>query len=330
VGETLSDRDAWRAIILYGLNTATYKIALGQALAGFATDAKTRVSMEDLARAFLLLYRDRLESGRPQLLLPDRRTVMERVVTLHREGVLSEDEAVAAVARDAFHDVIPRFHTLAGAEMPTRFYEATPSGLVITDAALGLFAHPAATELYGELDSRWSLLEAAFDIRQNDRKLANDLRRVYLVVGHARTDVTHLRPALNGYQDGCCFYCGEDLGEADVHVDHVIPRQLVQHDEVWNLVLAHSMCNLQKSDALPHPSYIEDLVSRNERLIASRHPLRREMIEALGSDPSTRAARSWDAYTRAQAVIHHVWPTARDRRPKDDPLYRLVVRSLAK
>jgi hypothetical protein len=35
------------------------------------------------------------------------------------------------------------------------------------------------------------------------------------------------------------------LGVEPVHLDHVIPRSYVQHDEIWNIVLAHASCNLR-------------------------------------------------------------------------------------
>lgn len=52
---------------------------------------------------------------------------------------------------------------------------------------------------------------------------------------------------INGYQNGVCFNCDESIEIDDIHVDHVVPRQFVYHDEVWNLVLAHSFCNQQKA-----------------------------------------------------------------------------------
>jgi len=91
-----------------------------------------------------------------------------------------------------------------------------------------------------------ALLEAAFLMKRENNELSNDIRNFYLQKGYARKDITETRPVLNGYQQGICFYCGEVMREDDVHVDHVIPRQLVNHDEIWNLALAHGFCNEQK------------------------------------------------------------------------------------
>lgn len=43
---------------------------------------------------------------------------MERVVAQERTGILSLDEAIASVARDAFNDVLPRFHTVSDRPLP--------------------------------------------------------------------------------------------------------------------------------------------------------------------------------------------------------------------
>lgn len=86
--------DYWRAIILYGLNTATYKIALGQALTGFVAEGAATVPMGRLAETFLDLYRERLRNGRPQLMLLGRLTVMERVVAPLEGGQLTRGEAI--------------------------------------------------------------------------------------------------------------------------------------------------------------------------------------------------------------------------------------------
>jgi len=143
---------AWRAIVLYGQNTAIYKIALGQCLAGFAAEGRDRISLPELAAAFFDRYAERLRSGQPQLLTPGRLTVMERVVALYRQATLSRDQAVERVGQEAFGDVVPRFHTVADRSVPVRFYERSPDGgLVLTDAAYSGFTCPNTTLTGGPL-----------------------------------------------------------------------------------------------------------------------------------------------------------------------------------
>ncbi len=321
---------SWRAIVLYGLNAATYKIALGRALEHLVIAGRDRVTMSELAEVFLDLYAERLSNGHhPQLSHPNRVTVMERVVALHQADRIDHDEAVARVAREAFGDVLPRFHTVGDTPVPVRFYEATAEGLVLTDAAFTLFAQPEAEALDAELGARWDLLEAAFEMKRHAGQLANDLRLVYLERGYERRSVTHLRDVLHGYQQGRCFYCGELIPQKTGHVDHVIPRQFIQHDEPWNLVLAHALCNAQKSDLLPSERSIAMLVARNEHLIASNHPLKQQLTAQVGSTPEHRRRTVLRTYEDARQVMPYTWEQIRGFDPATDLLYQTVIRRLA-
>jgi hypothetical protein len=89
--DAFDDTDIWRIIMLYGRNTATYKLALGACLSQFAHQEQTTIRMPDLAAAFFDIYADRLKNGKPQLLHPSRHTVMEQIVSLHTLGKLDLD-----------------------------------------------------------------------------------------------------------------------------------------------------------------------------------------------------------------------------------------------
>ena len=211
--------DYWRALILYGQQVATYKIALGMSLVNFVNINKTIVTIDELAEEFFELYQKRLQNNMPQLNLPNRLTVMERVVKNYTSQKLDRTAAIEKIAKDAFHDVIPRFHTLNRESLPINFYEFNDGKLSLTDNAFKIFSDQKNKDLVTELNSRWDLLEAAFLINRENNELINDLRKFYLLKGYERTDVTKTRPVLNGYQKGICFYCGELMGDDAVHVD---------------------------------------------------------------------------------------------------------------
>lgn len=326
--EPFQPKDLWRSIVLYGRNAATYKIALGRCLAAFAEQRKSHVSMPELAEAFFDLYLDRLIEGKPQLLLPGRQTIIEQIVALYNIGKLERGSAIERVEREAFGDVVPRFHTVNDLSLPIKFYEHSPEGLTITDNLFNVFSQSDRQELIGELNSRWDLLEAAFLKRSENSELINDIRRFYLEKGYVRRDVTHVIPAIAGYQDNLCFYCGDSLVDTNIEVDHVIPRQVVYHDEVWNLVLSHSFCNNQKSDFLPGMAYIEKLIVRNERLIASNHPLRDKLLRKLGVKATQRRAFILDVYKDAETVLGFTWEGVRGYNPATDTFYKSFVRSI--
>ena len=109
-----TDQDSWKALILYGLNQATYKIALGKTLLSLSDQGYTSVPWDVLSHEFLQQYLQRLTPGEamPQQSNPTRRTKMERIVAELQADKLTLDQAVGEVGRSAFEDVINRFHNL--------------------------------------------------------------------------------------------------------------------------------------------------------------------------------------------------------------------------
>lgn len=330
--QVFSDKELWRILILYGLNTATYKIALGQCLYNFTETDKTNITMDMLAKEFFDLYNARLENGMPQLSHETRLTVMEKVVLRYKGGVIRYDEAISYVKNNAFNDVIPRFHNLDKMELDHRFYEITDSGIVLMDSMFKVFDGNDRLELKQELEARWSLLESAFAMKRENVKLINDIKKFYLLKGYERTDITYMKDMLNGYQEGCCFYCGESLGDEIIHVDHVIPRAFLYHDEPWNLVLSHEYCNKQKSDFLPSQYYIQKLVDRNERLIKSNHPLSQGIKAALGATPVARKRETFRIYNEILDAVteSNVWGGSQSFIPARDPFYRSMIAMVMK
>ena len=62
-----------------------------------------------------------------------------------------------------------------------------------------------------------------------------------------------------------CFYCETKLDEElknAIHVDHFIPHSYIFNNEIWNLVLSCSQCNLNKSDSLA-VDFKKALIERN-------------------------------------------------------------------
>jgi len=249
----------------------------------------------------------------------------------HSAGGISREEAIVQVGQRAFEDVIPRFHTLVGLEDQTpEFYEIDfGKRLVLTDK---LFDALSANipELDAELNARWSLLEGAFTINQSQAQyiLANDIRSTYLAAGSERKALTGNRAFLQGYQGNTCFYCGEPLGE-NVHVDHVLPREVVSHDELWNLVLAHGFCNEYKLDRLVGPHFIEKLIQRNENIMGSNHPWRQKILEQLGATPRARRTALEHHYEKVKTVKGaFYWGGAPGYNPATDPFYSKLITAL--
>ena len=111
--EYFSPSDCWKALILYGLNQATYKIALGKTLLTLSAKGYNRVPWDVLASEFFEQYRSRLDvpDRMPQQATPGRQTHVERIFGTFQ---LRQDigAAIDEVRAKAFEDVIPRFHNL--------------------------------------------------------------------------------------------------------------------------------------------------------------------------------------------------------------------------
>jgi len=116
----LNPTELWRAIILYGLNQASYKMALGKVLVDQTTNGTHEISWEQLSQGFLDAYIERIEqTGMPQQATSGRLTKMERIVSQFNLGQINYDQAIDLVATEGFNDVVPRFHYLH-AETPSR------------------------------------------------------------------------------------------------------------------------------------------------------------------------------------------------------------------
>ena len=328
--EQFNANDRWKALILYGLNQATYKIALGKALLALSLEGRNKVGWTDLATAFLAQYETRLQGRErmPQQATPGRLTKMERIVSayaLHGNKTRAVDE----VAMQAFEDVIPRFHHLEGlSSMHGSFYRYQMGQYIeLTDELHGI-RETHLNELHEELDARWGLLEGAFSISAGDQTLSNDVREIYLVGASKRISLTGNVEFLQGYQGNVCFYCGEPMC-SEIDVDHVLPRQVLLHDQIWNLVLSHRACNLRKLDRLVGPHFIEKLVARNENIMGSNHPWKKRIADALGTTPAKRRDKLRGHYDNVRTVLGgNYWGGSEGYTPENDPFYRRLITHL--
>ncbi|MCG9626173.1 HNH endonuclease [Vibrio mediterranei] len=328
-----TNEDYFKGIVLFGLNAATYKMALAQTLLEASREGKTELSWEDLSTNYFCAYRERLTANpMPQQGNPNRLTKMERIIKEHELGALTSNLAIDKVADTAFDDVVPRFQTIGSDKniVASYFYDIEKGKkLILKDSLLSL-TEPQINTLQQEVHARWGLLEGAFSINQTNFELANDIREIYLKDGYERKALTHNIPFLSGYQGNVCFYCGETLGE-DIHVDHVLPRQVINHDEIWNLVLSHGDCNLLKSDRLVGQHFVEKLISRNENIMGSNHPWKAKIQSALGSTPKRRASNLNKHYDNMKSVLgRYYWGGSGSYNPANDPFYRRLITALNK
>lgn len=326
-----TNEDFFKGIVLFGLNAATYKMALAQTLLNASRNQSNELLWSELSENYFNAYLDRLESNpMPQQANPNRLTKMERIVKEYQLDVLTKNEAIQKVGDTAFEDVVPRFQTIGTDKniVANYFYDIEYGRrLVLKDSLLNLSIDQINT-LGSEITARWGLLEGAFSINQSSFELANDIRETYLKFGYERKPLTSNIPFLSGYQGNVCFYCGEPM-DNDIHVDHVLPRQVINHDEVWNLVLAHGDCNLLKSDRLVGEHFMRKLIARNENIMGSNHPWKFKIQTALGRTPKRRASTLTAHYDNMKTVLgRYYWGGNESYNPASDPFYKRLITAL--
>jgi hypothetical protein len=92
-----------------------------------------------------------------------------------------------------------------------------------------------------------------------------------------RSSLDHFYYILASFYDGTCFYCGKAVKKKDTaHVDHFIPWSYVQTDQLWNLVISCSQCNLAKNDKLAKVEFLDNLIDRNSYLLSKPEIQKRE------------------------------------------------------
>ena len=327
-----NDEDYWRSIILYGLNQATYKIALGKTLVSLSENNLNHVPWDTLSLEFLKQYQKRLnvEEPMPQQANPSRRTFMERAVRKLDLGSTDIDETIFNVGQEGFNDVIRRFHNIAKfTDFQGKFYSYDFGKSITLTDNLHNVVEQHNKDIVDELDSRWALLEGAFTIKADNYELANEILDTYLLRGEERKNLTNNIPFLQGYQGNICFYCAEKIEEGDCHVDHVLPRMVLNHDQIWNLVLAHSYCNMSKSDKLVGDHFMEKLIQRNENIMGSNHPWKHKISLDLGKTKKLRASNLLKHYENVKSVLgNNYWFGASSYNPQNDDFYKKLITKL--
>ena len=152
----LKPNELWRAIILYGLNQATYKMALGRVLINQTALGNNEISWKILSQGFLDAYIERIDkTGMPQQATSGRLTKMERIVSQLNLEQINYDQAVDLVATEGFNDVVPRFQTIGTDKtlVGNAFYDIEfGKRLIIKDALLEI-ATNKPTEYLDEIDA---------------------------------------------------------------------------------------------------------------------------------------------------------------------------------
>lgn len=334
-----TSKDFWRGIVLYGRNQSTYKLGLAEQLLYYADKNVSKIPLEEFGDRWLSRYAERIKDGAPQ---GKRRfvdgkeigiTSTERQIELYSQDEISREVAINGIVSDSLEKmVLEKFHTLFKRRIPEPFFEVRDRNLILNNNLLDIANDSQFKDLNKEVLGRWDLLEYGFSKPDSDESLTiihddimdNHGLNANVILKKKRKTLTPLVPVLNGYQHGKCFYCNNDL--FDIHVDHVIPWKALKHDEIWNLVLSHEHCNLNKTDFRPPKRFVQKLIDRNESVLKSDLPLKEELKKVLGETPKVRYQKVWESYSLVKD--YPIWGGSEEFNPANDDFYRRLLMSL--
>ena len=326
--------DFWRGIVDYGENQTTYKPALGSILMEYANKNLEKVTLDELADDFFQIYDNRIKrTGKSQYKKHDDDSVVEKQIRNVLNGTTTKTKALNKIKSGPLLDqVLPYFLNVFGLKpIPVKFYSVSDDKrtLNLHDPLLNLFTDNQNRHYLNKINARWNLLEHSFEeIAEAERIFVDTLQeQMFVIRKDVRTNLTPFKPALSSYQQDRCFYCGEKLSLEENHVDHVIPFKALNHNELWNLVVAHKRCNLRKSAYLVGPHFIENLIDRNEFVIKSHLPLHKEIQADLGATPVARKKTITDTYLFVKnEKKFRMWEGDPKYDPRNDSFYRGWIR----
>ncbi len=334
----------WRAIILFGRNTASYKFALAKTLIDVSLERNSDfISLEDLALPYAMHLCEHLKHSPKQS--TSRNGKFINACIQFNQQQISEDNLINVTNKEGFKYVLDAFHVVNTRAVQERFYDVINEeffvderrhnkGIRLTDNLFKLFHvfDNSAESLNIETESRWNLVEKAWELNISKSLIAvefdqNTHQLFTKDTKHRRIDITSSRGALNGYQKSRCFYCFTEISITHNHsmladIDHFFPHTLksqvatadccrpVNVDGVWNLVLACSDCNRGidgKSAQVPHIELLKRLHTRNEYLIGSHHPLRETLINQTGKNEKSRQNFLQKSFNFSKEHLIHVW-----------------------
>lgn len=302
----------WRAIVLLGRNNKTYKFALAKSLLQLAAEGKQSIKISELAPVFAKNTLEHVVTGNSQGAGQGNNGLFLTACEKRLSGEITDDELYSITEKEAFGDVIKRFHTVNNSETPISFYDfsnfKTEKRIVIRDEVFNLLSSKQGSSLIQEIEARWKLVENAWELKIDPRLLDvlyDEDQKLFFINKKEngktrRVNVTQSRDALNGYQKGHCFYCfsyiSVNAGDQNLcHVDHFFPHTLfdkletkVNYNGVWNLVLACSACNKSKLAKVPKIKYMERLHTRNEFYVTSHLPLKESILKTGKSEVERR------------------------------------------
>ena len=316
----------WRAIILFGRNTASYKFSLAKALLENPQLIKSgEVSLQDLALPYAQNICEHLKNSDKQITAKSSRFL--DACRNFNSNKINKDQLIENTVELGFNNVLDAFHIVNQRDIPDSFFKRSQGkkSIIITDNFFQLVEEEQDLQLSLETEARWRLVETAWSLNLNRQLIDvhhdSECNTLYTLARQKRNNITSSRHSLNGYQKGHCFYCldqisiepsADNLAEVDHFFPHILKRYIpnMAIDGVWNLVLACQDCNRGENGKfalIPDITYLHKLSQRNEYIISSHHPLRETLIRQTGKTTEERNSFLQKFYNIAIGYLIHTW-----------------------
>jgi 5-methylcytosine-specific restriction endonuclease McrA len=285
-----SIQQVFNTIVGQSIKDNTYKFALTKFLLDHAHTCKTkdeclRIEYKQIAEKFLEYYwfqeckyklkQDFKVERMPVIIRIIRKYCGEEYIAESYEKYFKskselKEKMISEIERTCLQDVIPRlqpkdnytlyrhYHTLSSNGKKYRLPPATQRYIEI-DPETFLYFKQYYHELTKLLIYEW----AKFLERTNfTPRLIAKLESLGI---QKRKSLTKFKKILLHQMDAKCFYCNDPVYLDNLHIDHFIPWSYIFEDDIWNLVISCSDCNLKKSDALAPIKCVEKIEQRNKK-----------------------------------------------------------------
>jgi hypothetical protein len=151
--------------MLFGLNVASYKFSLANALLELKASSGQLIKLEDLAVPFSRNLCNHLRTAEKQGTSSSSKFL--DACRKFNAGELTNNQLIEHTMRYGFNNVIDAFHVIGRKPIPPKFFidERKPNnGIRITDEFSKLLSGYQAANLPGEADARWRLVERAWSL----------------------------------------------------------------------------------------------------------------------------------------------------------------------
>jgi hypothetical protein len=147
----------WRAVILFGRNSASYKFSMAKSLIELIPSGKSFITLEELA----IPFSNNLIS---HLKLNDKQTTSQSSTMLNAcrqfiTGEITNEQLIQQTVKYGFVNVLDAFHVVNQGDIPVKFFEsdreAKQKGIVITDDLFKLHETNQFTNFNFEVEARW-------------------------------------------------------------------------------------------------------------------------------------------------------------------------------